>query len=95
MVASEEFSRAKAASKDGDPEPVPREIVTAAELDSLARRNLNGRQIKNIVRTSQALAHSKGEKLVMAHLSQALGVTERFEHDLKGTGQLDGMMSYA
>jgi len=24
-----------------------------------------------------------------------LEVTEEFEHDLKGTGQLEGMMSYA
>ena len=95
MVANEELSRAIASKKADDREPVLREIVTAADLDNLSRRSLNGRQIKNIVRTSQALANSKGQKLMMEHLTQALGVTERFEHDLKGTGQIDGMMSYA
>lgn len=95
MVSSEELTRAIASKKADDAEPVLRDIVTTSELDNLARRNLNGRQIKNIVRTSQALANSKSQRLSMEHLIQALEVTERFEHDLKGTGQLDGMMSYA
>ncbi|RPB19365.1 hypothetical protein L211DRAFT_638185 [Terfezia boudieri ATCC MYA-4762] len=72
-----------------------REVVTKDELENLARRELNGRQIKNVVRTAQALAHNKGEKLGMEHLREVLEVTEGFERDLKGTGQLEGMMSYA
>lgn len=68
-----------------------REIVSGSELDGLARRDLNGRQIKNVVRTSQALAYSLGEDLAMKHLVMVLEVTEEFEHDLKGTGQIDGM----
>lgn len=46
-------------------------------------------QIKNAVRTAQALAVNKNEKLSMEHLNLVLAVTEGFEHDLKGTGQLE------
>lgn len=46
-------------------------------------------KIKNSVRTAQALAVNKNEKLSMEHLNLVLAVTERFEHDLKGTGQLE------
>ncbi|KAF8426203.1 P-loop containing nucleoside triphosphate hydrolase protein [Tirmania nivea] len=67
-----------------------REVVTKDELENLSRRELNGRQIKNVVRTAQALAHNKGEKLGMEHLREVLEVTEGFERDLKGTGQLEG-----
>lgn len=91
MVAREEISL----SDDPKKSRTPREILTKDELDSLSRRSLNGRQIKNVVRTSQALAGNMGEDLGWKHLELVLGVTEGFEHDLKGTGQLDGMMSYA
>ncbi|KAI5793304.1 P-loop containing nucleoside triphosphate hydrolase protein, partial [Geopyxis carbonaria] len=79
MVAREEAKVAR----------TPRQLVTDAELELLSRRNLNGRQIKNVVRTSQALAASMHEDLALKHLDLVLGVTEGFEHDLKGTGQLD------
>lgn len=46
-------------------------------------------QIKNAVRTAQALAVNKNENLSMEHLKLVLAVTEGFEHDLKGTGQLE------
>ncbi|KAF8245455.1 hypothetical protein K440DRAFT_555778 [Wilcoxina mikolae CBS 423.85] len=73
-----------------EPGSEEREIVTSEELDNIARKDLNGRQIKNVVRTSQALANSKREKLELKHLMQVLKFTEEFEHNLKGTGQLDG-----
>ncbi|PUU80698.1 hypothetical protein B9Z19DRAFT_1078786 [Tuber borchii] len=72
-----------------------RDIVSDEELEGLARRELNGRQIKNAVRTAQALALNKNEGLSMEHLKLVLAVTEGFEQDLKGTGNLDSMMSYA
>ncbi|KAF8535885.1 hypothetical protein BDD12DRAFT_808201 [Trichophaea hybrida] len=43
-----------------EPGSEEREIITLEELDNIARKDLNGRQIKNVVRTSQALANSKG-----------------------------------
>lgn len=45
--------------------------------------------------TAQALALNQSEKLNMEHLRTVLDVTESFEHDLKGTGQIESMMSYA
>ncbi|KAH0611205.1 uncharacterized protein H6S33_011632 [Morchella sextelata] len=77
------------------PGDTPRQIVSKEELEGLARRQLNGRQIKNTVRTAQALAVNKNENLSMEHLNLVLAVTEGFEHDLKGTGQIESMMSYA
>ncbi|CUS10315.1 unnamed protein product [Tuber aestivum] len=66
-----------------------RDVVNDEELEGLARHQLNGRQIKNAVRTAQALALNKNEGLSMEHLKLVLAVTEGFEHDLKGTGNLD------
>lgn len=96
------------------PGDTPRQIVSKEELEGLARRQLNGRQvtilrqtntryrasliltlyaftlqIKNTVRTAQALAVNKNENLSMEHLNLVLAVTEGFEHDLKGTGQIE------
>jgi hypothetical protein len=66
------------------------------DLDRLARRgNLNGRQIKNAVRSAQALAVNANEALNISHLMQVLDVAESFERDLKGgSGYTDAMRSY-
>ena len=65
------------------------------DLDALARYELNGRQIKNIVRTAQALAVNKNEALSMGHLRQVLDVQTSFDSDLKGgPGYQDAMRSY-
>ena len=66
-----------------------------ADYDKLARHELNGRQIKNTVRTAQALAVNKGEALAMSHINQVLAVQTNFERDLKGgAGYEDAMRSY-
>jgi SpoVK/Ycf46/Vps4 family AAA+-type ATPase len=68
---------------------------TDSDYDYLARRRLNGRQIKNAVRTAQALALHEEFKLSMEHIKRVLEVAESFEQDLKGgTGYLDAMRSY-
>ncbi|KAL2133526.1 hypothetical protein VTI74DRAFT_2212 [Chaetomium olivicolor] len=65
------------------------------DYNTLARHELNGRQIKNTVRTAQALAVNKGEPLSMSHIRQVLDVQTNFERDLKGgTGYQDAMRSY-
>jgi len=52
-------------------------------------------QIKNAVRTAQALAVNEGTNLGMEHLKRVLQVAESFEQDLKGgTGYTDAMRSY-
>ena len=68
---------------------------TEEDYTTLARHELNGRQIKNTVRTAQALAVNKGEPLAMSHIRQVLEVQISFERDLKGgTGYQDAMRSY-
>ncbi|CZT11514.1 related to TOB3 (member of AAA-ATPase family) [Rhynchosporium agropyri] len=65
------------------------------DYNSLARNNLNGRQIKNTIRTAQALAVNKGEPLSMEHIKRVLDVSNAFDRDLKGgTGFEDAMRSY-
>ncbi|CAK4011951.1 related to AAA family ATPase [Lecanosticta acicola] len=61
----------------------------------LSRHRINGRQIKNMVRTAQALALNEGKKLTMSHIRRVLDVAESFDRDLKGgTGYIDAMRSY-
>ncbi|KAK4955945.1 hypothetical protein LTR10_006884 [Elasticomyces elasticus] len=68
---------------------------TEEGLDHLSRRQLNGRQIKNAVRTAQAIALREGSKLSMEHVKTVLSVNEEFERDLKGgTGYTEAMRSY-
>ena len=68
---------------------------TEEDYTALARHELNGRQIKNTVRTAQALAVNKGEPLSMSHIRQVLDVQTNFERDLKGgPGYQEAMRSY-
>lgn len=68
---------------------------TEDEFDRLARHDLNGRQIKNIVIRAQALAVNKGEPLAMEHVRQILDVQKDFEQDLKGgPGYQEAMRGY-
>ena len=65
------------------------------DLDILSRKELNGRQIKNAVRTAQALALNEKKMLTLQHIKQVLEVSESFDRDLKGgSGYLDAMRSY-
>ncbi|KAJ5080863.1 ATPase AAA-type core [Penicillium angulare] len=68
---------------------------TEDDYDTLARHTLNGRQIKNSVRTAQALAVNEKTPLSMDHIKRVLDVAETFDQDLRGgTGYLDAMRSY-
>jgi hypothetical protein len=49
-----------------------RNVFTDAELERLAREKLNGRQIKNLVKTGGLLAGRYGEGLGMGHLETVL-----------------------
>ncbi|RAK97919.1 ATP-binding protein [Aspergillus ibericus CBS 121593] len=76
-------------------EGVQTATFTEKDFDLLARHNLNGRQIKNSVRTAQALAVNEQTPLSMEHIKRVLEVAETFDHDLRGgTGYLDAMRSY-
>ena len=54
------------------------------DYNDLAKRNINGRQIKNLTRAAQALAVHEDKPLSMAHIKRVLEVAETFEMDLKG-----------
>lgn len=68
------------------------ETIEFSEDDyrGLSKHNLNGRQIKNAVRTAQALAVNEREKLGMEHIRRVLDVAETFEKDLKGGTGYEG-----
>jgi DNA polymerase III delta prime subunit len=46
--------------------------LSEEDLPALAKLNLNGRQIKSVIKTAQLLATSKGEKLTITHLNAVL-----------------------
>jgi hypothetical protein len=50
--------------------------------DALAGAEINGRQIKNAVRTAKSLAQYHGEALDLKKLQQVIGIQEEFEQDL-------------
>jgi hypothetical protein len=52
-------------------------------------------QIKNCVRTAQAMAINAGEKLSLVHIRRVLDVVESFDRALKGgSGYVEAMRSY-
>ncbi|KIJ54631.1 hypothetical protein M422DRAFT_41879 [Sphaerobolus stellatus SS14] len=53
--------------------------VSDDQMDSLAKRKINGRQVKNAVKTATSLALSRGESIHYEHLVQVLGMMEDFE----------------
>jgi hypothetical protein len=50
-------------------------------LAELGKEDLNGRQIKNTVRTAYALAVSAGDNLSQVHIETALSAMRMFEKD--------------
>ncbi|EWC48972.1 hypothetical protein DRE_00277 [Drechslerella stenobrocha 248] len=65
-------------------------ILADEHYELLARRDLNGRQIKNAVKAAHALATSLGERLNIKHIREVLDVIESFDRTFKGahTGTL-------
>lgn len=58
--------------------------LTEQELDLLAERELNGRQIKNIIKAAESLAAFEGRKLDAAQLHAFTQVQGEFERDWMG-----------
>lgn len=68
---------------------------TEEDFNLLAKHDLNGREIKNVVGSAQDLAVNKKEPLSMRHIRQVLDVHAKFGRDLRGgTGYEDAMRSY-
>ncbi|KAF9449627.1 P-loop containing nucleoside triphosphate hydrolase protein [Macrolepiota fuliginosa MF-IS2] len=60
--------------------------ITREQVVDLSRREINGRQIKNAVRTAQSLAAAKGQTLSYAHVLQTLDAMEQFTREFKRVG---------
>ncbi|BGP33012.1 hypothetical protein JCM10296v2_004801 [Rhodotorula toruloides] len=58
------------------PPPVPPHSLSAFDLTHLASFRLNGRDIKHVVQTAQAVALVEGEELEMEHLDEVLRVAK-------------------
>lgn len=54
--------------------------ITSKELDKLCQMNMNGRQIKNILKTAQLLASKRGEGLSYEHISTVMDVTQHLHN---------------
>lgn len=52
--------------------------ITTSQLEQLAKRKLNGRQIKNAVRTAQSLSMARDHKVRFVHFVEALNAIEEF-----------------
>jgi SpoVK/Ycf46/Vps4 family AAA+-type ATPase len=66
----------------------PKTVIKPKEIEALARIDLNGRQIKNVIKTAQMLARSEsGEKdgsafrVKMKHVQTVLAVENRATSD--------------
>lgn len=59
-------------------------VVDEQGLEKLAQHDLNGRQIKGIVRTATSLARYDGKKLDLETLEQVVEIQMDFERDLAG-----------
>ncbi|RKF64482.1 putative aaa family [Erysiphe neolycopersici] len=70
-------------------------LFTEKDLNELSKHSLNGRQIKNTVRTALALAVQNNETLNMSHVQRVLNMSKEFERHLQGgTGFEDAMRGY-
>ncbi|CEL62127.1 hypothetical protein RSOLAG1IB_12502 [Rhizoctonia solani AG-1 IB] len=58
---------------------------TLQDIDTLAQKEINGRVIKHVVRTSQALAFSDGERISPGHVRRVWRILDAFEDDLSHT----------
>jgi hypothetical protein len=59
-------------------------VIDEEGLETLAQHDLNGRQIKGIVRTATSLARYDGKKLDLETLEQVVEIQMDFERDLVG-----------
>ncbi|KAM7197818.1 P-loop containing nucleoside triphosphate hydrolase protein [Naviculisporaceae sp. PSN 640] len=56
------------------------EISASGALEKFASKDINGRQIKNVVRMAQARAVSDGEKVSEKYVEEALDAMDDFDH---------------
>ncbi|KAK0457250.1 P-loop containing nucleoside triphosphate hydrolase protein [Desarmillaria tabescens] len=57
--------------------------ITPQQIQELAKRDVNGRQIKNAARTAQSLAVGRGEKLAFKHFLSTLDAMDDFTKEFQ------------
>ena len=57
--------------------------VTKEQIKQLAKRDINGRQIKNAARTAHSLAIAKGEDVTFEHLRVTLDALDEFTEEFQ------------
>ena len=50
-----------------------------AEVERLATHVMNGREIKNVLKTAQLLANRKGKPLSFEHVQAVLSIEQRYQ----------------
>ncbi|GAM83468.1 hypothetical protein ANO11243_014560 [Dothideomycetidae sp. 11243] len=59
--------------------------ISDRDVDALARMQMNGRQIKNVLKTAQLLAQRRGEGLSKKHIQTVLDVTQHLHNSNRET----------
>ncbi|KAK7942594.1 uncharacterized protein PG986_011707 [Apiospora aurea] len=63
-------------------------FLEEGEMDRLSGLELNGRQIKNIVKTANSLASFKDQKLAISHLEQVAKIHTSFAEEFEGVEEV-------
>ncbi|KAL8626238.1 hypothetical protein Q9189_008078 [Teloschistes chrysophthalmus] len=71
-----------------------RAAYTSVDLDWLAKKDVNGRQIKNMINTAHALAVDEMVPLSRSHLEIVIDLDKEFQKDYNGAGQKANESSY-
>ncbi|KAK5069381.1 hypothetical protein LTR51_008631 [Lithohypha guttulata] len=79
---------AKAVTKNGGPK------CSVNDLDRLARKPLNGREITNVTSTALAMAAFDNTVVSFQYLEHAMELGKQFQSDFKGAGYFDSQRSY-
>lgn len=66
--------------------------ISAEQVKELARMNMNGRQIKNILKIARLLASRKDEKLSFEHIKTTLDVTQHLHNETQATEHTRGSL---
>jgi SpoVK/Ycf46/Vps4 family AAA+-type ATPase len=66
--------------------------ITEKQLGQLASMEVNGRQIKNILKIARLLATRKGEKLAYEHVVTTLDVTQHLHNETRATERTRGSL---
>jgi len=74
---------AQAAALEAHRKATQPHAMTNSQIGNLALMHMNGRQIKNVLKTAQLLASRKAEALNMTHITRVLDVTQHLHNQTR------------